>query len=157
MPNWFYLLVNICYLLALSLWVGGAVALGAFVAPILFRNLPRSEAGALFGPMLRRFARVRLIAILVAIVAAGVKHFVWETHVVSVWMLLRWLALGLMAASVLYEILHLEGAIELTRKDLSPDQGNDDPSRAPFQKLHRRSEGLMKVGLVAAVVALFLS
>ncbi|MEO8034933.1 MAG: DUF4149 domain-containing protein, partial [Acidobacteriota bacterium] len=89
MPNWLYLLVNICYLIALALWIGGGVALGAIVAPALFRRLARPEAGEIFGPMLGRFARVRLVAIAVAILAATGKHLLWETHVVSIWMVIR--------------------------------------------------------------------
>jgi uncharacterized membrane protein len=54
MPNWSYLTINFLYQLGLALWIGGSVALGALVAPALFKALPRAEAGAIFGPTLRR-------------------------------------------------------------------------------------------------------
>lgn len=145
MPNWLYLLDSIAYHLGLALWIGGAVVLGALVAPALFRALPRQEAGGIFGPILRRFARLRLGAIVVVILAAAFKHFAWETHAATVWILIRWIAIAFMAAAVLYEIYYLEGALEARRSD-----------PAAFQPLHRRSENLMKLSLLAAVVAAFL-
>ena len=146
MPNWLYLIVNVLYHLGLSLWIGGAVVLGALVAPALFGKLPRQEAGAIFGPILRRFSRVRLGAVIVVILTAAAKHLVWETHASSIWIVIRWAAIAVMATSVFYEIFYLEGALEARRGD-----------SAAFMPLHRRSETLMKVGLIAAIVALFLS
>ncbi len=146
MPNWLYLIVNVLYHLGLALWIGGAVALGALAAPVLFAKLPRQEAGSIFGPILRRFSRVRLWAVIVVILAAAAKHLVWETHAVSIWIVIRWVAIAVMTVSVFYEILYLEGALEARRGD-----------SAAFMILHRRSENLMKVGLIAAMVGLFLS
>ena len=60
MPNWLHLFVNGLYHLGLALWIGGAVALGALAAPVLFGALPRQQAGSIFGPTLRRFAKLRL-------------------------------------------------------------------------------------------------
>ena len=145
MPNWLYLLDSIAYHLGLALWIGGAIVLGALVAPALFGAMPRQEAGAIFGPILRKFARLRLGAIALVIVAAAVKHLAWETHASTVWILIRWIAIAFMAAAVLYEIYSLEPALHARR---------GDPER--FQPLHRRSENLMKLTLLAAVVAAFL-
>jgi len=145
-PNWLYLLVNTAYYLGLAVWIGGAVVLGALVAPALFRTLPRQDAGAIFGPILRKFARLRLAAIVAVITSAAIKHWVWETHASTPWILIRWVAIAFLAATVLYEIYYLEGALEARRGD-----------PATFQRLHRRSERLMKLSLLAAVLALFLS
>jgi hypothetical protein len=98
-----------------------------------------------------------MIAVAAMIVAAAVKHYAWETHAASIWMVMRWTALGFMAASLAYETLSLEGAIERARDDLRPGMSDDAPPRAAFNRLHRRAEALMKAGLLAAVVALFLS
>src|SRR5207253_5074750 len=97
MPNWLYLLDSIAYHLGLALWIGGAIVLGALVAPALFGAMPRQEAGAIFGPILRKFARLRLGAIALVIVAAAVKHLAWETHASTVWILIRWIAIAFMA------------------------------------------------------------
>lgn len=156
MPNWLHLFVNLAYHLALGVWIGGTVVLGALVAPALFRALPRHQAGGIFGPTLRRFARVRVVAIAVAITAAAVKFAVWERSA-SVWIAVRWTALAVMAAAVLYEVAYLERALEARRVHLTPETPESDPSRIAFQALHRRAEGLMKGTLLAAVVAMLLS
>lgn len=156
MPNWLHLFVNLAYHLALALWIGGTIVLGALVAPALFRALPRLEAGAIFGPTLRKFARLRVAAIAVAILAAGIKFVVWEKGA-TVWISLRWAALLVMAAAVVYEIAYLERALEARRVHLTPETPDSDPNRRAFNVLHKRAEGLMKATLVAALAAMLLS
>lgn len=156
MPNWLHLFVNLFYHLGLAIWVGGTIILGALVAPALFRALPRHEAGAIFGPTLRGFARVRVIALVVIIVAAGIKHAMWERSA-TVWISLRWAALFVLAACVVYEIAYLERALEARRVHLTPEMGEDHPQRRAFNALHKRAEGLMKAALVAALAAMLLS
>lgn len=143
MPNWLYLLFHFLYTLGLAVWIGGAVALGALAAPKLFSALPRAEAGAIFGPILRRFSRVRLAAVALILVGAGVQHWKWETHAATPWIAIRWTAIAFLTITVAYEITVLEPA--LARRD------------ERFGALHRRSEVLMKASLIAALVALFLS
>lgn len=157
MPNWLYIALGSVYHLGLALWIGGAVALGALTAPALFRSLPRQEAGAIFGPILRRFARLRLAALVGIVAAAALKYLLWETHARNAWIALRWAAIAFMAFAVLYEIVWLERAIEARRVQLRPDLPDDHPDRRAFADLHRRAEGLMKASVAAAVVALILS
>src|SRR5688572_28163802 len=122
MPNWLYLFTNLTYHLGLAIWIGGAIALGALAAPQLFRALPRQQAGSIFGPMLRRFARLRLGALIATMIAAGAKYLLWEGNS-TVWIGLRWAALLIMAAAVLYEIGHLEPALEARRVHLTAEMG----------------------------------
>jgi uncharacterized membrane protein len=155
-PNWFHLVTNLFYHLGLAVWIGGGIVLGALVAPVLFRALPRAEAGGIFGPVLRRFARVRLGALVVTIAAAALKYALWE-HTPSLWISLRWGALGFMSAAILYEVASLERALEARRVHLTPDMAEDHPQRKGFTALHKRAEGLMKASLAAALVAMLLS
>jgi len=143
LPNWLYLLFHFLYTLGLAVWIGGAIALGALAAPKLFGALPRAEAGAIFGPILRRFSRVRLAAIALILIGAVVQHWKWETHASTPWIALRWAAIALMTIIVVYEITVLEPA--MAKRD------------ERFSSLHRRSELLMKTSLIAALVALFFS
>ena len=156
MPNWLHLLTNLVYHLGLAIWIGGSIVLGALVAPALFGALPRPQAGGIFGPALRKFARLRLGALIATIVAAGVKHVLWE-GTATVWISLRWAALGALAAAVLYELAYLEPRLEARRVHLTPDMGEDHPERQAFNVLHKRAESLMKASLVAAVAAMLLS
>lgn len=144
MPNWAYLAINFLYHLGLAIWIGGALALGALVAPALFKALPRQDAGAIFGPTLRRFSRVRVAAIALVIAGAAVKYLQWERHAANPWIAIRWLAIAFLALDVVYEIAWLEPSLERARGDA-----------AVFGRLHKRSEMLMKTALIAAVVALF--
>ena len=146
MPNWSYLTINFLYQLGLALWIGGSVALGALVAPALFKALPRAEAGAIFGPTLRRFSRLRVLAVAMIITGAAARYIGWERNATSPWIAIRWVAVALLALTVLYEIAYLEPAMERHRGD-----------PIAFGKLHHRSELLMKSALVVSVVALFLS
>jgi hypothetical protein len=155
-PNWLHLVINLFYHLGLAIWIGGAIVLGALVAPALFRALPRAQAGGIFGPALRRFARLRIGALVVTIAAAALKNVLWE-QTGSLWIGLRWGALGFMAAAVLYEIAYLERALEARRVHLTPEMAEDHPQRRGFNALHKRAEGLMKASLVAALVAMLLS
>ena len=144
MPNWAYLAINFLFHLGLALWIGGAAVLGALVAPALFKALPRQEAGAIFGPTLRRFSRLRVVAVGLIIVGAVVKFTVWEQHAANAWIAIRWICIAFLAFDVLYEIAFLEPALERARGDA-----------AHFGRLHTRSEVLMKSALLAAIVALF--
>ena len=156
MPNWLHLFTNLVYHLGLAIWIGGTIVLGALVAPALFRALPRPQAGGIFGPTLRRFARLRLGALVATIVAAAVKHTLWE-RTATLWISLRWAALGVLAAAVLYELAWLEPKLEARRVHLMPDMADDHPERRAFNVLHKRAEGLMKASLVAALAAMLIS
>ena len=85
MPNWSYILINALYHVGLALWIGGAIALGALAAPVLFQSLPRQQAGSIFGPTLRRFARLRVLALVFIVVGAGCKFLFYESHAAIVW------------------------------------------------------------------------
>jgi hypothetical protein len=156
MPNWLFLLTNLFYHLGLSLWIGGTIVLGALTAPALFRELPRHQAGGIFGSTLRKFARVRVVALAVTIAAAAVKFLLWESGAMP-WIALRWAALLVLAASVLYEIGYLERALEARRVHLTPEMPETDPQRRAFNALHKRAEGLMKASLGVAILAMLLS
>ena len=145
MPNWLHIFVSGLYHLGLALWIGGAVALGALAAPVLFGALPRQQAGAIFGPTLRRFAKLRLAAVALMIAGAGAKSIIFERFAHSPWIALRWLLIAILAVTVVYEIAVLHPAMERLR---------GDPA---FARLHKRSEALMKGSLIVAVAALFLS
>jgi len=152
-PNWIYLFFNALYHLGLALWIGGAVALGALTAPELFRAMPRQQAGAIFGSILRRFARVRLAALVMIVIGAGAKFLRWETHAISPWLAIRWTAIVFLACALIYEIV----SINRLMKAMPTDAPADDPRRELFNRLHRRVERVMKASVFAAFVALIFS
>lgn len=157
MPNWSYILINALYHLGLALWIGGAVALGALAAPVLFRALPRPQAGAIFGPTLRRFARLRVVALLLIVAGAGAKFLFYEGHAATVWLVLRWAAIAFLALDLVYELGYQERAMERLRSQFTPAMAENDPRRLAFGRLHKRAEALMRGSLAAALLALVLS
>lgn len=156
MPNWLYLACNTLYVLGLGVWIGGTIVLGVLTAPALFRALPRAEAGAIFGPILRRFARLRIVALVGIILGAGAKYVKWETHAASP-IVTRWLMIAFLACSVFTEVFVFERMLEARRVLLTPSMPETAPERVAFNVLHKRAESLMKLSLLAAVVALFFS
>ncbi len=110
--------------------------------------------------VLRRFLRVRIVAITVVVIAAGIKLSVWEQGVFSspqqIWIIIRWALITFMAGTALYELFHLEGAIETAYEGLD-DPGEESESARRFQHLHSRSESLMKLSLLAGVGAMLLN
>jgi uncharacterized membrane protein len=155
-PNWFYILVNGLYLLGVAVWIGGSIVLSAVVGPALLRALPRHEAAIVFAPMLRRFARVRVVALVLIIVGAGTKFLVWERNEMVPWMAVRWAAIVLLAWALVVELsrhkpLHALGS------NVGPQLPPDDPLRAVHDLLRIRAEGLMRASILPAFIALLFS
>jgi hypothetical protein len=149
------LVFQFLYDLGLALWIGGTIVLGAAAAPVLFKSLPRPQAGGIFGPILGRFARIQAIALLMIVVGAGARFLIWERHAATPWLIGRWSAIVLLAWALLGQMsIQKKMRIYGANLDAEPD---DSPVRAMFQHLHTRAEGLMKASLIAAFVALFFS
>ena len=109
-------------LLALVIWVGGLLALGAIAAPSIFAVLAVSQpdegrtlAGALFGEILHRFHMVSYAAgalllgtlLLRRVLGPGPRRFAWRAGIATV-MLAASAYSGLVVAS---RIAQIQGAI----------------------------------------------
>ena len=155
MPNWFYLILQLFYDLGLAIWIGGALVLGAAVAPELFKALPKQQAGAIFGPILGRFLRMRAFALLMIVISAGARFLIWERHAATFWLAGRWGAIVLLAWALLGE-RSIQRKMRVFATNLGPET-EDSPVREIFRLLHIRAEGVMKASLIAALIALFFS
>jgi uncharacterized membrane protein len=155
LPNWLYLVFQFLYDLGLALWIGGTIVLGAAAAPALFRSLPRPQAGAIFGTILARFARIQAIALLMIVIGAVARFLIWERHAASVWLIGRWAAIAMLACALLGQ-MSIQKKMRIIGTDIAAEAA-DNPERIRFQHLHTRAEGLMKASLIAAFVALFFS
>jgi hypothetical protein len=150
------------YVLALVVWLGGMVVLGAVVAPTTFQVLQRSEpvngralAGELFGVTLARFHYVAYAAgaiLLVCLAAMAVlgprpRHFALRAGIVA-----------LMLGVAIYS-----GAVVLGQIEAIQQQVGGLPSRLPagderrvrFDGLHQLSTRLMMLNMAAALVLLY--
>ena len=156
MPNWFYICINGLYLSGLAIWFGGGVLMTVLSGPELFRAYPQHEASLLSAAMLHRFAKLRVVALLLMIAGAGVKFLIWERNELAPWMAVRWGAIVLMAWALVVELrrhrlLHVLGS---TFPAALP---SDDPLRALFDVHRIGVEGLMRASLLAAFIALLFS
>jgi hypothetical protein len=156
------LALRFVYVLALAVWLGGMTILGALVAPTVFQVLQtadpasgRALAGAAFGTMVARFhlvsygcgALLLITLIAMALLGPRPKGFAIRCALVAA-------MLGVAAYSgvaVLGEIDAIQRQIGTLPSHL-PD---GDPRRVRFDDLHRLSERLMMVNLIAALALVY--
>ena len=150
------------YVLALVVWLGGMVVLGAIVAPATFQILQasapeggRALAGELFGQILSRFhyvayacGGVLLISMLaMALLGPRPRAFAVRLSVIGV-MLFVALYSGLI-------VLQTIDAIQLEVGQLPSLLPADDPRRIRFDDLHQLSTRLMMVNIAGALGLLY--
>jgi len=150
------------YVLALVIWLGGMVALGAMVAPATFQVLQasapqigRALAGELFGTILARFhyvayacGGVLLLSIgAMAVLGPRPRAFAVRLGLISV-MLLVSLYSGLI-------VLTSIDAIQLEAGRLPSLLPAGDPLRVRFDSLHQLSTWLMMTNVVGALALLY--
>lgn len=143
------------YDVGLALWIGGTIVLGAAVAPVLFKSLPRPQAGGIFGPILARYARIQAIALLMIVIGAGARFLIWERHAATLWLIGRWAAIVMLAWALLGQ-MSIQRKMRVIGSNLGPET-DENPVRIIFQHLHIRAEGLMRASVIAAFIGLFFS
>jgi uncharacterized membrane protein len=171
-------LLRFAYVLALAVWLGGMIVLGAVVAPALFSTLGaldpvsgRVLAGEGFGAILRRFHYVAYAAggvLLVTLSAMALlgprpRSFAIRTAIVAV-----------MLAVAAYSGVLVLGEIDTIQRDIAasspaPERNDStvaathrlpsslaatDPRRIRFDQLHVLSTRLMMFNIVAGLVLL---
>lgn len=150
------------YLLALVVWLGGMVVLGALVAPMTFEVLQSSNpaagrelAGQLVGSLIARFHYVAYAAGLLILVTLTVmallgprpRHFAIRTAIA-----------GTMLLVALYSGVIVLGTIEAIRGEvqgLPSSLPADDSRRIEFDRLHVLSTRLMVVNIIGGLALLF--
>lgn len=150
------------YVLALVVWLGGMVALGAIVAPAAFDVLQaadpvggRALAGEAFGVIVARFHYVAYVAgflLLVTLAAMAVlgprpPAFAVRSSVIA-----------LMLGVALYSGMIVLGNIDTIQREagtLPSRLPATDARRIRFDQLHRLSERLMMINMAGALILLY--
>lgn len=185
-PNFYFMGIQFIHLLALSIWVGGIVAIGLIVAPILFRRIKsRRAAGELMGEILRKFDLLSLFCIAALVITGIIKYWTWEN--LTPWNLTRYLAIVVMSAGGLYSALVVSpelrrwmasqssakvGAVareavlrpsmvlassgSAAAQTLEEAETGENPP-PDFNRLHHLSVRLMSINLICGVVALLMA
>jgi hypothetical protein len=155
-PNWLYLFFNALYHFGLALWIGGTVVLGTSGSPSIFEALPRFQAFVVQAPILRRFARLRLWALLLILIGGGAKFLIWERFDLQPWLAVRWGAVVLLAWALIFDLTGTRRLLAVGQ-GIELDVAEDDPRRVVFEHLYVRAEGLMRASTLAALIALLFS
>jgi hypothetical protein len=149
-------------LLALTVWVGGLLVLGAIGAPSIFDVLAlrqvgdsRALAGAIFGETLRRFHLLSyacgavLLAAMVtrAVLGPRPRRFAVRAAIAF-----------LMLAASAYSGLVVSARITVAQSTMSVSPSSlpaGDPRRTEFGRLHATSTGLLLVPIAGGLLLLF--
>jgi uncharacterized membrane protein len=148
--------------LALTLWVGGLLVLGAISAPAIFdvlaaRQIPndRALAGAIFGETLRRFhllsyaCGVILLATLLARAVLGPRPLNFAVRLGLAFLML--LATAYSGMVISGQIARAQAQIGAAPSSLP----EGDPRRVAFGRLHATSTGLELIPLLGGLLLLF--
>ncbi|MDE3111897.1 MAG: DUF4149 domain-containing protein [Chloroflexota bacterium] len=140
--------------------MGGGFALGALVAPTLFRTLrSRGEAGTVFGAILGRFDGVAVLALLLVVVTAILRARLADEDPHDWQILARWVALALMGAATLYASAWASPVARGIRKSTPAfdDLPESDVRRQEFRRLHRLSTRAFSFAMLFGIIAMYFS
>lgn len=147
---------------ALTLWVGGLLVLGAIAAPSVFEVLATQQvasdrviAGAVFGEILRRFHLLSYICGFVLLTTLLTRGVLGPR---PIWFAARVGTACLMVAATAYSGLVLSPAIARVQAQIGGSPSSlpeGDPRRAAFGRLHATSTGLQLVPILGGLLLLF--
>jgi hypothetical protein len=136
------------YLLALALWLGGLVVLGAIVAPTVFRIVPAPSSADAMTVVFRRFDVIAIAAGVVALVSEAL--FAFRGPKPKKRDLVRALSALIACAIAVTEGLWLSPAIQALHRD-GAIRGSG-PDGMELERLHHLAETLAKGELVLIVI-----
>jgi len=160
LENLYFDTIQFLYHLALAILVGGGLVLGAAVAPAVFKTVSsRGEAGTIFGAALARWDGLAMLSAIVLVITSVLKIGFEITGAPEPRLVARWIALVLLCAAVVYSS-GWANPVARSLRTATPafdDLPESAAVRREFAKLHASSPRAMRLGIVAGLVALFLS
>lgn len=138
METLYFDLLQFLYHLALAVLVGGAIVLG--------------------GPA-RRYDQIAGLALLVLVVTSVLKLIAFEDADVGPRLVVRWVALAVLAAATLYASAWASSVGRTFRAQVRDfdELPSDSPARREYAALTRSAARAMRVIVASGLVALFLS
>jgi hypothetical protein len=150
------------YIVALVVWLGGMVVLGAIVAPTTFQVLQasapetgRALAGELFGVILARFHYMAYVAGGVLLITLAIMAILGPR---PSGFAIRLAIIAVMLGVVVYSGVSVIGEIDSIQRavgTLPSRLAATDPRRLRFDHLHLLSTRLMTFNVVAALALLY--
>ncbi len=154
MPNWTFLTLHFFHTMALVIWVGGMVAIGAIVAPVAFREAPdRSVAGRIVGLSLQRFDLLVVVCIVSLVVTSGLMARWYGRW--SPWYAVQYACIALMSLSALLSMTIVSPKMRSLRRGL--EDGAMPINSAEFDRLHQFAALSMQFNLACGTIAILFS
>lgn len=153
--NWQISLGTGLQMLGLALMAGGMLAIGAFAAPVMFKQLARPEAGDILTVIFRRYDNVLLVALGIIILGEALRLLPGLLPVTAPLAVARYVILGATVGMVLFSIFKVNADIETMHKaGIRPDTS---PQGQVFHETHKLSEGLYKLEMLGAALLILLT
>jgi hypothetical protein len=143
---------NAIQLLGLALMIGGMLALGAFTAPVLFKQFARPEAGEAMTMIFRRYDIVLAVSVGMVLIGEVVRIALTGLPVMTLFNGFRYGVLILLSVLMLYSVYGLNAKMEALQKVPNPTP----EQKQAFVKSHQQSEQFYKVEMLLAVVLMTL-
>ena len=141
---------------SLAFWVGGTLVV-VLAAPVVFRTIPsRDLAGSVFGEILRRFEIVKQALSLLLVI--GVFVALEQGLRLEGRSAAGAIAIFVAIATNVYLAMVLRPRMGYFRDKVGSfdSAAPDDPWKARFDRLHRRSTRIVLLGWIAAAIGLAL-
>ena len=149
------LALRLVSVLALTVWIGGAITIAGLVAPSAFAVLPSADAARLVGETLRRFHVVGYGAGAALVVSLGLAALLGPRPQAFWWRL--WIA-GLMLTATLVSGLWVSGRVAALRHEAGTSMAAlelSDPRRIAFGRWHAFSTVLMALTVAGGLVLVY--
>ena len=138
------------YLLSIVCWLGAIIFFSAFVAPVVFTQLPIAEAGKVVSVI---FPRYYVLGYVAGIVAVALAVYFAIARGARGWWSGAALLLAVALALTLYAGLVIRPRVDALRS-VSEEQNPDPARKAEFDRLHRLSVILNGDVLILDLLAL---
>jgi uncharacterized membrane protein len=134
--------------LAMALWLGGLLALGALAAPTVFGELERDSAGTVMGTIFGKFDRMVLVLVVVFAVAETVRTYMDRDRLGSALARIRLsLAVLLVALALISSLWLTPGINEMFAEGVRRGVGE---AGQRMDRMHAWSETLGKLAAASA-------
>lgn len=146
--------LNFIHLLSLVIWVGMLIFFTFFVAPVIFKTLPRETAGVVIGALFWNYWSLGYLTSAVSLLTLIAIYSIKGAHPTA-----RLYLIGFMTVLTYYLGL-VDGArarkIKAEIKSTADEKRLEGLNKA-FRRVHARSSLLNLVVLLSGVVAVFLT
>ena len=135
--------------IGLALMIGGMLAIGAFAAPVIFRQFPREEAGTALTLIFRRYDIVLLVALGLVLAGEIARYLSGVFEANQTMNLVRYGLLVALTGLMLYSIQVVNAKIEAMHHQGVQRSGT--PEGQEFHRVHVLSEQLYKIEMFLAM------